>query len=271
MVPQDISDREFAQLQQWLYQSAGIFLGPAKKALVVGRLSKRLAALGCAGFSDYLKVLANAVSVIERQAALDLLTTNETYFFREQKHFEFLVDEVLRKRIPGRALRIWSAACSSGEEPYTLAVVLSEHGHSGPWEVIASDISTRVLAQAKSGVYPLERVRDVPKAYLHKYFLRGTGPHREQVMVTKSLRQRVRFLHLNLNAPLPNLGEFDVVFLRNVMIYFDQPTKASLVNRICAMLKPGGLFIVGHAESLNGISTKLKCVRPSIYTNQKGS
>lgn len=265
MAPREISDRDFAQIQRWLYQSAGISLGPAKKALVVGRLSKRLTALGCEGFGEYLQVLADASNGSERQAALDLLTTNETYFFREPKHFDFLVDGVLSKRASGRQLRIWSAACSSGEEAYSIAAVLSEHAQAGTWELIASDISTRVLVQAKSGVYPVERVRDVPRLYLHKYFLRGTGPYREHVMVVKSLRDRVRFLHINLNAPFPKLGEFDIVFLRNVMIYFDIPTKTSLVSRIATLLKPEGLFVIGHSETLNGLNAKLHCIRPSIY------
>lgn len=265
MALREISDRDFAQVQRWLYQTAGIALSPAKKALVAGRLAKRVTALGCDGFSDYLRVLANAANGVERQAALDLLTTNETYFFREPKHFEFLINEVLSKRLPRRHLRVWSAACSSGEEAYSIAAVLSEHAQPGTWEVIASDISTRVLAQAKSGVYAVERVRDMPKSYLHKYFLRGTGPYRERVMVSKSLRDRVRFLHINLNAPFPELGAFDIVFLRNVMIYFDIPTKTSLVSRIAALLKPGGLFVIGHSETLNGLNAKLHCIKPSIY------
>lgn len=265
MAPREISDGDFAQIQRWLYETAGISLGPAKKALVIGRLTKRLTALGCESFGDYLHVLATSTNGDERQTALDLLTTNETYFFREPKHFDFLVSEVMKSLAPGHTLRVWSAACSSGEEPYTLATVLAEHPHTGTWEVVASDISTRVLAQAKAGVYPMERVRDVPKDYLHKYFLRGTGPYANRVMVIKPLRQRVRFLQINLNAPFPNLGEFDVVFLRNVMIYFDTRTKTSLVNRIAALLKPGGYFFIGHSESLNGVSDKLRCVKPSIY------
>lgn len=265
MTARELSDPEFEQIRRWIYEKSGISLGPAKKALVAGRLAKRLDALRCANFHDYCNVLGSAGADAERQIALDLLTTNETHFFREPKHFDFLVNDVLRRLPRNRMVRIWSAACSSGEEPYTIAMLLSEHLRDVPWEVVASDLSSRVLAKARAGVYPLERVRETPTPILHKYFLRGTGPYAGQVMVTRSLRQRVQFHQVNLNAPLPDLGEFDVVFLRNVMIYFDAPTKTGVVQRVASLLKPAGHLLIGHSESLNGITERLVCLKPSIY------
>lgn len=271
MTVRELTDKEFERIRRWVYEIAGISLGPAKKALVAGRLAKRLSALHCGSFSEYFELLESSASHTERQTAIDLLTTNETHFFREPKHFEFLVSEVLNRLPRGRGLRVWSAACSSGEEPYTLAMILSEHLGDGMWEVVASDLSTRVLANARAGVYPVERAREMPKAYLHKYLLRGTGPHAGQVMVSRALRQRVQFLQANLNATLPNIGEFDVVFLRNVMIYFDAATKMAVVRRVMSTLKPGGHLFIGHSESLNGISDQVVCLKPSIYAKPSGA
>lgn len=261
----EIPDREFDRIRRWVYDTAGISLGPAKKALVAGRLAKRLQVLHCATFREYLQLLENSDFAAERQTALDLLTTNETYFFRESKHFEFLENDILGRLPRGRTVRIWSAACSSGEEPYSIAMILNKHLGSAMWEVVASDLSTRVLAKARAGIYPLERIREMPKPYLHKYCLQGTGPYAGQVLIARALRQRVQFLQVNLNAPLPHLGEFDVVFLRNVMIYFDAPTKAAVVRRIASTLKAGGHLLIGHSESLNGITDQLVCLKPSIY------
>jgi len=262
---QSISDDDFADVQRWVHEAAGISLGPSKKALVCGRWAKRLAVRQCASIGEYLRLLRSGADRAEWQVALDLLTTNETYFFREPKHFDFLARTVLAGTRRGQSLRIWSAACSSGEEPYSLAMLLTHHLGEGPWEVVATDISTRVLARAQSAVYPLERTKDIPKDYLNRFCLKGTGPHVNEILVKKELRQRVRFLQANLNGSLPPLGEFDVVFLRNVMIYFDVPTKSALIKKIAATLKPGGYLIIGHSESLNGVSTVVNSVGPSIY------
>ncbi len=197
---------------------------------------------------------------------VDLLTTNETYFFREPKHFDYLAQEILpHKAKPGVPFNIWSAACSSGEEPYTLAMVLAEHLGNRPWQVVGSDISTVVLAKAQAGHYPLERTEGIPPQYLKKYCLKGVRSQEGTLLVAKELRERVRFLQVNLTKPAPDLGPFDVIFLRNVMIYFDMETKRKVVENLITRLKPGGTFIVGHSESLNGITDRLKCLRPTIY------
>jgi len=160
---------------------------------------------------------------------------------------------------------LWSAASSSGEEPYSLAMTLAEGLGTTPWEVIGSDISSQVLAKARSGHYPMERASNLPHPLLVKYCLKGTGSQQGTFLIDRALRNRVHFIQVNLNDTLPDLGEFDVIFLRNVMIYFDQPTKSKVVARLIPRLKPGGYFIVSHSESLNGVSDALKLVSPSIY------
>lgn len=260
-----LSDREFGQFRQLIHEIAGIHLSEAKKPLVAGRLNKRLRSFGMACYGDYFKLVAKDAG--ELQTCVDLLTTNETYFFREPKHFDFL-RELLQKpgAIPsGRPLRIWSGACSSGEEPYTLALLLAERLGERPWEILASDISQRILAQARSGVYALEDSQNIPRHLLVKYCLRGVDDNQGRMMIAPSLRQRIRFEQINLNSALPDLGLFDVIFLRNVMIYFDADTKRQVVSRLVKHLRPGGHFFISHSESLNGVNDTLKVVKPSIY------
>jgi chemotaxis protein methyltransferase CheR len=263
----NISDQDFARFQSLLYKIAGIYLAPSKKVLLVGRLAKRLRALGLASFADYYRLVSAPDQGEERQTMVDLLTTNETYFFREPKHFDFLRDHILPHHPRGGSLEVWSAACSSGEEAYTLAMVLAEALGNAPWAVTASDISTQVLARAQSGHYPLERSRGIPPALLKKYCLKGVREQAGTFLICRELRSRVRFMHVNLIEPLPAIGPFDVIFLRNVMIYFDQPTKRKVVENLLSRLKPGGWFIVGHSETLNGIIEPglLTAVRPTIY------
>ena len=260
-----LSDRDFGEFQRLVYQLAGIHLSPAKKALVCGRLAKRLKHYSLDSYHDYLRLLSSGRQPQELQTALDLLTTNETYFFREPKHFEYLAEHILAARRADRPCRIWSAACSSGEEPYTLAMVLAERLGEAPWEILASDISTRVLERARSGLYAMERAKNIPEHYLRKYCFKGVGSQEGRFLVDRRLQARVSFRQINLNEPLPQLGEFDVVFLRNVMIYFSAETKARAVERIAGTIRPGGYLIIGHSESLNGVTDALKLVRPSIY------
>ena len=260
-----LSDSEFSQFRQLIHDIAGINLSEAKKPLVAGRLSKRLRTLGIAAYGEYFRLVGKDAT--ELQTCVDLLTTNETYFFREPKHFDFL-RELLQKpgTIPsGRPLRIWSGACSSGEEPYTLALLLAERLGERPWEILASDISQRILSQARNGVYDLEDGQSIPRHLLVKYCLRGVDDNQGRMMIAPALRQRVRFAQINLNNALPDVGLFEVIFLRNVMIYFDADTKRQVVARLLKHLRPGGHFIISHSESLNGITDTLKAVKPSIY------
>lgn len=260
-----LSDHEFGEFQRLLYRLAGIHLSPAKKALVCGRLAKRLKHYSLGSYHEYLRLLDSGEQPGEVQTAVDLLTTNETYFFREPKHFEFLQERILPERRPGVPFRIWSAACSSGEEPYTLSMVLADQLGEAPWEIVASDISTRVLERARNALYPMERTRHIPERYLKEYCLKGVGSQDGSFLVDKRLRAHVSFRQINLNETLPSMGDFDVVFLRNVMIYFNTDTKARVVERIAAKIKPGGYLMIGHSESLNGVTDVLKVVRPSVY------
>jgi chemotaxis protein methyltransferase CheR len=260
-----IDDQEFSQFQKLIYQLAGINLSSAKKALVSGRLAKRLIQYNLDSYGDYFKLLTASHNSAELQVAVDLLTTNETYFFREPKHFDFLRTQVLPKHKPGNPFRAWSAACSSGEEPYSIAMVLADHLGDCQWEVTASDISTRVLEKACTGHYPMDRIDGISREHLSRYCMKGVGSQENTLLVNKTLRGRVNFMQVNLNQPLPGLGGFDVIFLRNVMIYFDQETKRQIMQRILPLLKPGGHFMVSHSETLNGVVDTLQMLAPSIY------
>lgn len=261
-----ITEREFMQFQRFIYDAAGITMANGKQALVSGRLAKRLAHYQLNSYGDYLRLLESRAQPAELQVAVDLLTTNETYFFREPKHFALLRDLAQDARDKNRTLRVWSAASSSGEEPYSIAMVLADvMGIDGAWEVLGTDISTRVLQRARSGHYPIERAAQMPQAYLKRFCLKGQGSEAGTLLIERGLRQRVQFQHLNLNAPLPRIGSFDVIFLRNVMIYFSLETKRQVVARLLAQLRPGGYFLIGHSETLNDINDSLTAVAPSIY------
>ncbi|NVM75827.1 chemotaxis protein methyltransferase CheR [Duganella sp. SG902] len=258
-----LTEREFHLFRDMLLDVAGIELSDAKRALVAGRLGGRLREHGWDSYGAYFHHLRHDHA--ERQAVVDLLTTNETYFFREPRHFEFLRDTIVPgPRAPG-PLRAWSAACSSGQEPYSIAMTLAQALAGQPWEVLASDLSTRMLARARAGIYRAADVEGIPRALLHKYCLRGVGQHEGQSQVDPALRERVSFRQINLNARLPALGAFDVIFLRNVLIYFGHETKCAVVRRLQAQLRPGGWLIVGHAETLNRVNSGLTLVQPSIY------
>lgn len=261
---------EFVWIRDYLYKHAGIVLNDTKQAMVAGRLDKRLRHHGLGNYSDYFGLFDTPGFENETIMAIDLLTTNETYFFREPKHFDFLVSQILPKQIAGKQFRLWSAASSSGEEAYTLAMLLADHPKSQQWEILGTDISTRILEKARRGLYPMNAVEKIPLSLLKKYCLKGSGEYDGFLLMDQALRKRVRFIHANLISNLPDLGLFEVIFLRNVMIYFDQETKQRLLERITQFLRPGGYFFISHSESLNGMKTDLQMVGPSIY-RKKGS
>ena len=258
-----MSDAEFKLFQRMIYDIAGINMSPAKKALVGGRLARRIKHHNLSSYGAYFELLRQPGSQ-ELQIAVDLLTTNETYFFREPKHFDFLRDEFL-PHCGRRPLRVWSAASSSGEEAYTLAMVLAEHAATDSWEIVGTDISSRIVERARSGLYAMERTRHIPKPCLRKYCLKGVGDNDGTFLISRELRDRTRFVHANLKDDLQKLGRFDLVFLRNVLIYFDQPTKRAVVAGVLQRLNPGGLLLIGHSESLNGVTEAVEVLRPSIY------
>ena len=260
-----ITDTEFAQFQRFIFDAAGITMADAKKALVMGRLGRRLAEHGLETFSQYFNLLVSGHHPAEVQMAVDLLTTNETYFFREIKHFEFLRTLALKERSRPQPFRMWSAASSSGEEAFSIAMVLADCMQTTPWEILGTDISTRVLEGARRGLYSMDRGRHIPPEYLKRFCRKGSGQYEGQLLIDRDLRSNVMFRQVNLNVPLPEMGQFDVVFLRNVMIYFNNETKRQVVARVISTIKPGGYFCVGHSESLSDITQAVQMVAPAIY------
>lgn len=259
----ELSDAEFVLFQKMIYEIAGINLSIAKKSLVISRLGKRVNHYNLKSFADYFRVIKSNTHG-ELQTAVDLLTTNETFFFREPKHFDFLRDRILPEwRVGPR--RVWSAASSTGEEAHTLAMVLADACPTESWEIVGTDISTRVLEKARTGHYSLERADNIPRPYLQKYCLKGMGDQDGTFLVSQALRAKIRFVHANLQQDLQKLGSFDVIFLRNVLIYFDMETKQHVVTSLLRQLKPGGYIMVGHSESLNGVTAEVDIVVPSIY------
>ena len=262
------TDRDFQRIGQIMFDAVGLSFNASKKTLIQSRLSPRIQKLGLESFAAYVNILENPAEAAEFQMAVDLLTTNETYFFREPKHYDVLQQWL--PSYPGKNdLRIWSAACSFGDEAYSTAMLLSDlqvAGRVGPnWSILATDISHRVLLSAKEAIYPEDRLRDVDADRLRRYCLRGEGPAEGQVLLQDKIRSRVQFGQLNLSKPFDGVGSFDVVFLRNVLIYFDPPTKVDVVDRVLATLKPGGLFFLGTAEGRVPCKTPLQTVIPGAF------
>ena len=261
-----ISNAEFAQFQKLIHKIAGISLSDAKKVLLVGRLGKRLKHFGLESFGEYYRLVTGGDQPDELQTMVDLLTTNETYFFREEAHFDYLTQTILAAHPPGEPFNVWSAASSTGEEVYTIAFVLADTlGLDAPWRVTGSDISSHVLATAERGLYWLDRTRGLPQSYLRKYCLKGVRSQAGSFMIAPEIKRHTQFLQVNLNRDLPALGKFQLIFLRNVMIYFEAETKRRVVARLIEQLLPGGYFIVGHSESLNGLTDALVSLKPTIY------
>jgi len=258
-----LADREFARFRALIFRLAGIHISEAKKALVCGRLGRRLRHHKLSNYAEYLELVERDLA--ERQVMVDLLTTNETYFFREPRHFELLRDELLAPFQQERELRIWSAAASTGEEPYSLAMILAELRGQREWQLLGTDISTRVLETARAGIYPITATERIPKPYLLRYCLKGVRSQVGSFAITTELKKRITFQQLNLNGEWPDLGQFHLIFLRNVMIYFNRDTKLRLVERLAQRLHPGGHLVVGHSETLSGLSDRFQLVVPSVY------
>jgi chemotaxis protein methyltransferase CheR len=263
-----ISDQEFHEIKDWIYRTAGINLSSQKKAMVMGRLASRLRYYRLSSYGEYFGLLQSSAHPAELQIAVDLLTTNETQFFREPRHFSYLSEKLLPRHPAGRMLRVWSAASSSGEEPYSIAMTLATVLGEAPWEILASDLSSRVLERARTGHYSMARAKTIPRSHLLAHCLKGIGSQEGTFLIEPRLRARMQFMQINLVERLPQIGQFEVIFLRNVMIYFDTQTKHEVIARLVRHLRPGGHLIVGHAESLNGVSEMLKPVAPSIYYRQ---
>jgi chemotaxis protein methyltransferase CheR len=265
-----LHDREFRRLRDLLRSQAGIELGAEKKCLVINRLHRRIVALGLAGYREYLELVLGPGGEAERQTAVDLLTTNETYFFREPAHFRYLHEWVTARDRPARRWRVWSAACSSGEEPYSIAMTLADALAGERFEVMASDISRRVLERAVLGHYPLARMEHFPPGHLKRFCLKGHGPEQGTMLIDRALAGKVSFRAVNLSQPLPQGSSYDIVFLRNVLIYFDKETKRSVLARVEQTIPAGGLLFVSHSESLFGLTDRLVLERPGVYRKEAG-
>lgn len=262
-----LSKNSFQAVTTMFRQVSGIQLSDAKQALVAGRLQKLAQARGVRDVDAYVELLMREGDAQELVKVVDKLTTNETYFFREPQHFEHL-KRMLAERRAGAAggdFRVWSAASSSGEEAYSIAMVLGEHFGLRGWQVIGTDLSTAMVDTARRGLYPLERARLTPTPLLKRWCLKGHGDNTGKLMVAPELRQLVRFECANLTRTLPEIGQFDLIFLRNVLIYFDNPGKADIVKRVLTRLKPDGLLFTGHAESIANLGIPTVAVAPAVY------
>ena len=277
-----VSPALFEKFQKLIYSETGIWLGSAKTALLCGRLFRRLRALGITSLESYYECVAHPDQHEERARMIDAITTNETRFFREPRQFEFVMQTLIprwqadaKHGLRSKRVRIWSAGCSSGEEPYTVAMLMAEHLPTEEgWDVriLATDISNRVLDKARKGIYPITRASELPLDLLHNFMLRGTAERDGEMKVRIEIQQMVDFQRLNLNQE-SNLceGSFDAIFCRNVLIYFDAASKARVVARLSRHLTAHGILFVGHAENLSSISSELRSLQPTIYTKTRGS
>jgi chemotaxis protein methyltransferase CheR len=231
----------------------------------MGRLEKRLRKHDFQTYGQYFRSISRPGNELELKLALDLLTTNETYFFREPQHFDFLCAQILPAHPLVKPLRVWSAACSSGEEAYTIGILLEEYCRTKNWEIIGTDISGRVLEKAREGLYPLAAAENIPPGLLRKHCLKGMEEYDGFLLINPAIRKRIQFEHANLIGEIPDIGLFDIIFLRNGRIYFETDTKQRVLDRLHNYLKPGGYFFISHTESLNGFKTPFRMIKPSIY------
>lgn len=266
-----LGDAEFDFIRHVVRANAGIALGPNKRQLVQSRVARRLRELGMSSFEEYCQHVRES-GPEELVALINALTTNVTSFFRENHHFEALAStmlpEAMARNAASRRIRIWSAGCSTGEEAYCIAMVAAEVMPLTPrWDlkILATDIDSNVIEQAERGIYPLERVATIPQSRLRRFFRRGTGPEAGYVRVRPEVAQLVTFRTLNLLAEWPMRGPFDVIFCRNVMIYFEQRTRERLIERFAQILAPGGYLCIGHSESIHCLSSPFKSVGQTIY------
>ena len=267
----ELKNSDFEKISRLVYEQCGIYLHEGKKELVKARLSKRLRAGGYKSFTEYYHHVTTEEGTDELISMIDSISTNLTFFFREEAHFARLthiIHSFLEKQDrPKGDFRIWSAGCSTGEEPYSLAMTFLEAvgNHSLRCSILATDISTKVLNTAQAGIYPDDKIKGVPLPVLRKYFQKGTGKSAGFVRVRNEVKQMVTFRRFNLMDTFSVSNDFNIIFCRNVMIYFDKKTQNVLINKFYNVLKSGGYFFVGHSESLTGLKHQFKYVQPSVY------
>jgi chemotaxis protein methyltransferase CheR len=272
MIATRLSDADFDRFQSLIYKESGIHLAQSKRALLAGRLGKRLRALEITEFPDYLRHVERSSDEMKRM--LDVVTTNETRFFREQRQFDHLQHTIIPRWLADaeeglrrREVRVWSAGCSTGEEPYSLAMMLLA-GLGAAWDIriLATDLSTRVLDIAAAGIWSIEKSPQIPEAYLKAFMLRGGGSQHGKMKAGKEIRSVIRFARLNLHDDAYGVeGPFDLILCRNVLIYFDALSRRGVIDRLIDNLVPGGSFLIGHAETLHGITTRVRSVVPTVY------
>ena len=273
-----VTDKEFGLFQKLIYEKAGIYLAAPKRALVDSRLAKRIRELGLDSFAAYYHHVVEDRDGAELIQLLDRISTNETHFFREPRQFEFLETRIIAdwtaQAAAGIRLRricAWSAGCSTGEEPYSLAMVLRDHfPPSAGWEIeiLATDLSTRVLDRAGAAIWPIAKAEEIPPKYLKRFMLKGIGAQAGKMKMTPEIRSTVRFERVNLNDDdYPVSGSFDLILCRNVLIYFDGPSRLRVIHRLLHHLASSGYLFVGHAESLNGVTDRVSPVMPTVYVH----
>ncbi len=271
-----MSDKVFEKLSDFIYTGYGIKMQPVKRVMLQSRLQKRLRDLNIHSFEEYCDyVFSKEGEALELVHMVDVVTTNKTDFFREPSHFEFLKTTVFpefiekNKKKPNNLLKIWSAGCSSGEEAYTLAIVLSEYLEKNKkfdFSIFGTDISTRILQKAFDAIYSEERIAAIPLELKRKYFLRSKDRTKPTVRVVPELRRKTTYQRLNFMDDSYSVNEdFDIIFCRNVLIYFDRPTQQDVINKLCKYLKTGGYFFLGHSESISGMDVPLVQLKPTVF------
>lgn len=269
----ELSEKDFQVFSRYIYSEYGIKMPPIKRIMLQGRLLKRIRDLRMNSYSEYKDYFfSKEGQEKELLHFLNVVTTNKTDFFREPVHFIFLNETVLpefRRDSSNQPLKVWSAGCSSGEEPYTISIVLNEFERANPlfkFEVLGTDISTQVLEKAARGVYAMNKVDTIPMEIKKRYFLKSKDPHNQTSRVHPLLQKNIRLSYLNLMDATYGIQEtFDIIFCRNVLIYFDRPTQERVISKLCMHLKKGGYFFIGHSESLSGMDLPLEHIKPTIF------
>jgi len=258
------SDDVFVLFQKLIRSKLGIYLPKQKRVMLGHRLLKRVEHIKAKGFSEYFHYINNPDNKDELDIALELVTTNETFFFREPQHFDYITGTLLPSINPNKTFKVWCAACSTGEEPYSVAMLLSKH-YGAPWSISASDVNTKVLEQAKKGIYLDERTDLLPKELKKSFCVKGVDEYEGYLRIKPHIRQRVNFFQFNLINTMNHMEEFDLIFIRNVMIYFNDDTRQQIIDNISQQLKPNGLLFISHSETLHGLNHTFELVQPAIY------
>jgi len=258
------SEEEFVLFQKLVYGRLGISLPIQKRVMLGHRLIKRVRKTKSDNFTKYYKYINLLENSTELEIALELITTNETFFFREEKHFEYLANEILPNITPNQTLKIWSAACSTGEEPYSIAMLLHHH-YTAPWQLMASDVNNSVIEHAKKGIYINERTTFLPDEYRKAYCSKGTDQFEGYMRVKPQLRNKINFFNFNLLDDMNSLGQINLIFIRNVMIYFDDEVRQKIIKNISRILAPEGWLFISHSETLHGLEHDFELIHPAIY------